>query len=115
MLDKEFEPGVFGYKDCFEIMDLYTRFAYGYPVKTKEVDETTVCIRDFLGDQTADRIYSDGHESIVASAGLRKIPFEPSQPGVPRNNCIIENQVGEQLRGIRSLLYQAGFLCLPHL
>ena len=53
MLDKEFEPGVFGYKDCFEIMELYTRFAYGYPVKTKEVDETSMCIRDFLGDQTA--------------------------------------------------------------
>ncbi len=49
LLDKEFEPGVFAAKDCLEIMDLHTRFAYGYPVKTKEVNITEACLRDFMG------------------------------------------------------------------
>ncbi len=42
-----------------------------------------------------------------------RIPPELSQPGVPRNNCIIENRVGDELRGLRAQLLQAGFpLCL---
>jgi hypothetical protein len=113
LLDKEFEPGVFKAKDCLEIMDLHTRFAYGYPVKTKEVEETEKCLRDFCGDAVIDRVYSDGHYSIQGAVDNMKIPIELSQPGVPRNNCIIENRVGDELRGLRSQLLQAGFpLCL---
>ena len=112
VLDKEFEPGVFGAKSCFEIMDLYKRLAYGYPVKDKEAKTTQACIKDFLGDDTANRIYSDGHESIVKSAENLCIPIEASKPGVPRNNCIIEGRMGDQLRGIGSQFYPSGFLFL---
>ena len=113
MLDKEFEPGVFGYKDCFEIMDLYTRFGYGYPVKTKDVNETEKCLKDFIVAETVGQVYSDCHESIIGAVENLKIPHELSQPGVPRNNCIIENRVGDELRGIRTQLLQANFpLCL---
>ncbi len=113
LLDKELEPGVFGAKYCLEIMDLHTRFAYGYPVKTKEVDETEACLRDFAGSDSIDRIYSDNHESIIGAVGNLRIRHELFQPGVHRNNCIIENRVGDELRGLRSQLLQAGFpLCL---
>ena len=49
----------------------------------------------------------------MGAADALKVPLEISQPGVPRNNCIIENRVGDELRGIRTQLFQAGFpLCL---
>ena len=66
--DKDFEPGVFGANACLEIMDLHTRFAYAYPVKNKEANTTAVCIRDFVGSDAVDLIYSDGHGSIIKAA-----------------------------------------------
>ncbi len=65
------------------------------------------------GDDVINRVYSDGHDSIGAACRAIGIPQELSQPGVPQNNGIIENKVGDELAGIRTQLCQAGFpLCL---
>ena len=74
----DFEPRFFGGKACLEIMDLHTRFAYAYPVKNKEAGTTAICIRDFIGSDAVDLIYSDGHESIISAAEQLGILIEVS-------------------------------------
>jgi hypothetical protein len=109
ILDKEFELGVFGMNSCFKILDLHIRFTYAYPVREKDLATTERYIHDFKGDGTIGRVYSDGHDSIGASCRAIGIPQELSQPGVPQNNVIIENKVGDELAEIRSQSTRPGF------
>jgi hypothetical protein len=108
ILDKDFEPGVFGMKSCLEVLDLHTRF--GYPVREKDLATTERYLRDFKGDDVINRVYSDGHDSIGAACRAIGIPQELSQPGVPQNNGIIENKVATNLRVSGPSLAKPAFL-----
>ena len=54
-------------------------------------------------------MYSDQEDSIRAACRNLKLKSEFSQPGVPRNNALIERTVGDILEGARTLLRTAGF------
>jgi hypothetical protein len=51
---------------------------------------------------------SDQEEAIKAACKNLKIKSEFSQPGIPRNNSVIERSVGDLVEGSRTLLRTAG-------
>ena len=112
-IDSRSNVGLLGDKQALIIKDLYSKLRDVHPAKTKEVIDTEWSIADFVGDRDAKKsyhhtMYSDQEEAIRTACKNLKIKSEFSQPGIPRNNSIIERSVGDLLEGSRTLLRAAG-------
>ena len=112
-LDSRADVGLTGDKQAVVIKDLFSKLRDIYPARSKDVIGTEWSIADFVGDRTAKRsyhqtMYSDQEEAIKTACRNLKIKSDFSQPGVPRNNSIIERSVGDVVDGTRTLLRTAG-------
>ena len=102
------DPGVGGYTDTFNMLDLATKFKCAKPVKSKDADRTLLTIKYWIGEDSVKKIYSDGHESIKKACKNLTIPHQLAQPGIHQNNGIIERCNSDILAGTRTLLVEAG-------
>ena len=108
----EDSEGITGDKDAFIIGDLHSEWIYGYPVNSRDTDDTYACFTHFLGpDMVMGHLYSDSSKEIEAAAKSLGVPHTQATPGMHRTNAKAESHVKIVLRGTRTLLCQAG---LPH-
>ncbi len=94
--------GLHGQREAFTILDAWSRMKAIYPVQSKDADSTAMCIRDFTCGGAVKLLCADG--AIGAACRLEGILFEPSQPGKPQNNALIERANQENIQGTRTLL-----------
>ena len=66
--------------------------------------ETEECLKAFGGTDKVELVYSDGHPSLIEATKKCGILHETSQPGADHIRAIIENSIGDELRGIRTIL-----------
>ena len=112
-LSRAANTGLLGEQQALAIRDAYSKLKDIHPSKSKDTIDTEWAIADFIGDRAAKKayhhtMYSDQEDSIKAACKNLKIKSEFSQPGVPRNNALIERTIGDILEGSRTLLRTAG-------
>ena len=105
--------GLHGERQALSIRDVFSKLKDIHPSKSKDTIDTEWAIADFIGDRIVKKayhhtMYSDQEDSIKAACKNLKIKSEFSQPGVPRNNAMIERTIGDILEGARTLLRTAG-------
>lgn len=98
-----------GCSKALVIHDLYSGFLACMPVKRQDEECTYQALLTFIDPRKKPLlIYSDNAGGIQNAVARLGVPWETSQPGVPRNNSRIERQNQLLLDGIRSLLSQSG-------
>ena len=90
------------------IKDAYSGLVGYYGVKDQTWETTHWAIREFKGERNIQLFYSDGAPEIARAVRTLGILHRTSTPGVPQNNGVIEREVQECIRGLRTLLLAAG-------
>ena len=67
-----------------------------------------MCLHKFKGFNFIKRVYSDGAGELVDACNRWGIVHDPSMPGRPESNGVIERFVGRIARGTRTLLSVSG-------
>ena len=90
------------------LKDAYTGLVGYYGIRDQNWETTKWAIREFQGYRNIHLFYTDGAPEIIRAARELGILHRTSTPGVPQNNCVIEREVQECIRGTRVLLLAAG-------
>ena len=104
-------PGIGGYPDVLNLLDVATNFKYCEPVESKDTLDTYMSIKFCLGDNYNDhvqRICSDGFKSLKKATRQLQLNWEPSKPGVHQNNSKIERSNLDLEDGSRAACIGAG-------
>ena len=100
--------GMFGEKEAYTIKDLYSGLIHCYPVPTKNSADVIHCLEHFRGERKIRRMYADRAGEIMKACAKVGAAKEPSRPGDPRNNSIVERLNQAILSGARTALDCAG-------
>ena len=96
-------------RSIFTIMDLSNpRLKHSYPVKDKTANTTQLKIQHFCGRRKILLMYADNSDEIANACKELCISLDNSTPGIPQNNALIEQANGDNMRGSRTALVQAG-------
>ena len=90
------------------LKDAHTGLVGYYGVRDQTWETTKWAIREYKGNRNIQLLYTDGAPEIIRAARELDILHRTSTPGVPQNNCVIEREVQECIRGTRALLLAAG-------
>ena len=102
------DPGVGGYTDSFNFLDLGTGWKHSEPTKSNDTDEIHLCLAFIAGDERIKLIYCDGAPAYKSACKRMQILSEKAQPGIHQTNARIERCNADILAGSRVLLVQAG-------
>ena len=97
-----------GHTALLNVLDLATGYTAAYPVRSKDVDTTLLCLRNFVGDKQVKKFYCDGAPVLSAAAKEMKIPCNKSKASRPQTNGVIERCNQEISKGAKTVLMQAG-------
>eukprot|EP00972_Heterocapsa_arctica_P111712 16427681-Heterocapsa_arctica.AAC.1 len=76
---------------------------------SKNLQDTVTALRYFRGNRTIQCIYSDSSGEIIRACEEMDFLHEPSRPGVPQSNAVIERTNLDILEGTRASVIHAGF------
>ena len=108
-MDHDWQVGLDGSRHIFVVKDLWSGLKGCYPVGRKDGDKTTESLELFCGSRVRISLcYADNAPEIVEACRRLSIPHEPSHPGVPQNNGVIERTNGDVLAMTRTVLIAAG-------
>ena len=101
-------PGVGGFYDALNYLDLFSGYKASVPVKKKDTFETFTALNNIKGKDIFASIYSDNWEALKKAVRGIRATWEGSLPGVHKSNAIIERCNQDILYGARVCLGQAG-------
>ena len=81
---------------------------YSFPVDTCDALDTYTSLNHAKGNSKIKTCYSDNYSSLKKAIKLLGVNWEPCQPGLHKNNAIIERCNQDIIYGVRVLLCQAG-------
>ena len=89
--------------------DSATKLEQDYPCKTKSIEETTMCLKRFLGPQSqCKHAYTDGSAELEGALAELDILHDSSTPYRPETNGVIERAVRRIKEGTSCALVQSG-------
>ena len=106
--DTDVSVGITGDKDALTVRDLYSRYLWCYPMKSRSQENTEEALRDFAGGYKISRVYGDNSLEIKGACRQLGWPHEGAQVGVPQSNGIIERANGIVLAMTRTALVASG-------
>ena len=102
------DPGLGGYTDSFNFLDLGTGWKHSEPTKSNDTDEIHLCLAFIAGNERIKLIYCDGAPAYKSACKRMQILSEKAQPGIHQTNARIERCNADILAGSKVLLVQAG-------
>ena len=100
--------GLRGECNAHTVKDVYSGMIMCYPLLTKSAEEATESLKDFKGGRKVDVVYSDNAGELVKATEAIKAKHEPSLPGIPKSNAIIERVTYLVRDGASASLVRAG-------
>ena len=102
------EECLVGCREAFTIKEFFSGLIHCYPVPTKSSQDVWKCLQHFRGERKISRMYADRAGEILKACTRLGIAKEPSRPGEPRNNSVVERLNQIILTSARAALDCAG-------
>ena len=101
--------GINGERDALIIGDRWSEWIMGYPVQTKNANDSYACFTHFLGPGLKiDYLWTDSSRELISAAKALGVPHSEGVPGIKSTNALGESYVKLVTRGARVALATAG-------
>ena len=94
---REQVEGVHKEREVLIVLDHYTRWVQVFPLTGRTALQVQMCLAKFLGDIKLARCYSDRAQEFVTACRALSFVHDPSNPGKPQSNGLIESYVGKMV------------------